>query len=158
MPDNVLLNIFSQLDDQTVLIVPLVCKRWYYLSNTVELWLFKCKQLGKSEHLGKIEGILLDELMKDEDIDWKLAYFELKEFVQEIKTNYMGKINETFSEYFYILEEFKARFDYISKKIPNIDYSKQREETLETLPSRFTVSQRSIRMIFFTKRYKIFCI
>ena len=118
MPDNVLLNIFSQLDDQTVLIVPLVCKRWYYLSNTVELWLFKCKQLGKSEHLGKIEGILLDELMKDEDIDWKLAYFELKEFVQEIKTNYMGKINETFSEYFYILEEFKARFDYISKKIP----------------------------------------
>ena len=98
LPDNVLLNIFSQLDDQTVQIIPLVCKRWYYLSNTVELWLFKCKQLGKNENLGKIEAILIDELLRDEDIDWKLAYFELKEFVEEIKKNYMGKINETYSK------------------------------------------------------------
>ena len=100
LPDNVLLNIFSQLDDQTVQIIPLVCKRWYYLSNTVELWLFKCKQLGKNENLGKIEAILIDELLRDEDIDWKLAYFELKEFVEEIRKNYMGKINETYSKSF----------------------------------------------------------
>ena len=97
LPDNVLLNIFSQLDDYTVQVVPLVCKRWYYLSNTIELWLFKCKKLGKNENLGKIDAILIDELLKDEDIDWKLAYFELKEFVQEIKINYMETINDAFS-------------------------------------------------------------
>ena len=102
LPDNVLLNIFSQLDDQTIQIIPLVCKRWYYLSNTVELWLFKCKQLGKSENLGKIEAILIDELMKDEDIDWKLAYFELKEFVEEIKRTFLDKINETYGKFFKI--------------------------------------------------------
>ena len=92
LPDHVLLNIFSQLDDYTVQVVPLVCKRWYYLANTIELWLFKCKRLGKSEDLGKIDAILIDELLKDEDIDWKLAYFELKEFVQEIKRNYAEAI------------------------------------------------------------------
>ena len=98
LPDNCLLNIFSQLDDHTVQsVVPSVCKRWYYLSNTVELWLFKCKQLGKNENLGKIESVLIDELLRDEDIDWKLAYFELKDFVKEIKNTYMTKINESSS-------------------------------------------------------------
>lgn len=102
LPDNVLLNIFSRLDDQSLEVIPRVCKRWYYLANTIELWLYKCKKLGEDEDLGNIEACLAEELAKDEDIDWKLAYSELKDFVVEIKLNYMEKINDLIGKFFHL--------------------------------------------------------
>lgn len=97
-----MLNIFSRLDDQSLEVIPRVCKRWYYLANTIELWLFKCKKLGEDENLGNIEACLAEELAKDEDIDWRLAYYELKDFVIEIKLNYIEKINDLYGKFYFI--------------------------------------------------------
>lgn len=93
IPDNVLLNIFTFLDEETLETASLVCRRWFFLANTVELWIFKCKTLGEKENLLEIESILLSELSNDEDIDWKLAYTELKEFVNELKRKYKDKLD-----------------------------------------------------------------
>ena len=74
--------------------VELVCNRWNYLANTPELWIYKCKKLGEKENLGQIESLIANELSNDEDIDWKLAYTELTEFVKRLKQNYLDKFSE----------------------------------------------------------------
>lgn len=94
LPDNVLLNIFSLLDIETLDIVEQVCNRWNYLANTPELWVFKCKRLGQIENLDQIEAFLANELTNDEEIDWKLAFIELTEFVKRLKLDYYEKFNE----------------------------------------------------------------
>ena len=72
-----------------------VCNRWNFLANTPELWIFKCKKLGENENLGQIEAFLINELTNDEDIDWKLAYMELLEFIDLLKKNYFDKFSES---------------------------------------------------------------
>jgi hypothetical protein len=94
LSDNILLKIFSFLDDGSLTQAGLVCKRWNYLTKTTELWLFKCLRLGIEENLGRVESILVDEMLVDEDIDWKMAYVELKVFVKQLKLNYIPKLNE----------------------------------------------------------------
>jgi hypothetical protein len=91
----VLLQIFSLLDVKTLENVQQVCDRWNFLANTPELWIFKCKKLGENENLGQIEAFLINELTNDEDIDWKLAYMELLEFIDLLKKNYFDKFSES---------------------------------------------------------------
>ncbi|CAF0888646.1 unnamed protein product [Brachionus calyciflorus] len=98
LPDHILLKIFSNLDDESLSKTCLVCKRWYYLTNTQELWFFKCKTLGKTEHLDQIEFELINELYVDEDIDWKMAYYEIKSFINELKVKYLVQINSFYKE------------------------------------------------------------
>lgn len=89
-----LLKIFSELDENTLEVAGQVCNRWHYLSNTTELWLFKCIILGIREGLGRIEKILKEEQLSDEDIDWRLAYLELKQFITKLKEEYFEKIDK----------------------------------------------------------------
>lgn len=94
VPDQILLKIFSKLDDKSLTTCSLVCKRWYYLTNTQELWFYKCKILGKLHGIYRIENEIIRELFTDEDIDWKLAYQELKQFILQIKSHFCIKIKE----------------------------------------------------------------
>ncbi len=89
-----MLNILSYLDEASLETASLVCKRWNYLVNTTELWLFKCRNLGQRENLGNIEAFLVEEMQNNEDIDWKLAYNQLKEFANEIKQKYLQKYQQ----------------------------------------------------------------
>ena len=97
MPDNVILNILSFLDEITLDKASFVCKRWYYLVNTTELWLFKCKKLAQRENLGNIESLLIDEMKKNEDIDWRLAYIELNELIKNLKERYLAKYKQFYA-------------------------------------------------------------
>jgi hypothetical protein len=97
LPDHVLIKILSFLDEKSLDSASFVCKRWNYMINTTELWLYKCKYLGKKENLGNIELILVEEMLKGEDIDWKHAYFELEKFVNELKINYLNKLKQYYA-------------------------------------------------------------
>ena len=95
LPDNVLLNIFSHLDLETLENVEHVCQRWVFLAHTPELWLFKCKKLCERERLGKLE-ILITEASTNE-IDWKQAFIELSEFtssesVRQVRLSYLQSL------------------------------------------------------------------
>ena len=70
LPDNVLLNIFSLLDIETLDIVEQVCNRWNYLANTPELWVFKCKRLGQIENL--------DHFFAHQTIDFENKWYEFE--------------------------------------------------------------------------------
>ena len=89
-----MLVIFSQLDTESLRSVESVCNRWNYLANTPELWMYKCRVLGRTENLGEIENLLINELQKDEEIDWRLAFLELEAFVQQLKLNYIPKFDK----------------------------------------------------------------
>lgn len=96
LPDQILMRIFSKLDDESLKTCSLVCKRWYYLINTQELWFYKCKILGKLHGVNRIENEIIKELFIDEDIDWKLAYQELKHFISKIKYHFSKRQEENF--------------------------------------------------------------
>jgi hypothetical protein len=102
LPDNILLRIFSHLDDKDLESASTVSKRWYFLSNTTELWMFKCHILGRQENLGDVDRVLLEELLSDEDIDWKLAYIELKKFINELKTSYSTVLKRSRSSNYFV--------------------------------------------------------
>ena len=63
--------------------------------------MYKCRILGQKENLGQIDEVLLSELNRDEDIDWKLAFVELENFVEKLKLNYFKELNEknSYSEF-----------------------------------------------------------
>lgn len=103
MPDHVLLRIFSHMDDKSLEVAGDVCKRWNFLAKTTELWLFKCLKLGTDENLGQIESILIEEKFENEDIDWKLAYYELKEFINQLKLRFLQNMNQHFASTFIAL-------------------------------------------------------
>ena len=92
LPDSVLLIIFSYLDVDSIESVELVSKRWSYLSKMPELWIYKVRRLALKEDLKNIDSILLEELNCDEDIDWKLAFVTLEEFVSELRKKYMNEL------------------------------------------------------------------
>lgn len=50
--------------------------------------------MGQKEKLFEIDNIIFKELREDEDIDWKLAYFELQEFARRIKSDYSQAISD----------------------------------------------------------------
>jgi hypothetical protein len=89
-----LILIFSKLDLNSLENVASVCQRWNYLANTSELWIYKCRLMGQKERLFEIDNIIFRDLREDEDIDWKLAYFELEEFARRIKSDYAQAISE----------------------------------------------------------------
>ena len=90
-----MLQIFKHLDVESLETSMNVCQRWNYLINTNELWIYKCKTLGKSERLYEVEKVIYDDLEEDEDIDWRQAYCELVEFVNRIKSDqYKTMIND----------------------------------------------------------------
>lgn len=96
LPDNVLLRIFQLLDTNSLENAAQVCQRWNYLANIDELWIYKCKRIGQREKLYQVETVIHDELQDDEDIDWKMAYYELEEFVNKLKTDYYKKMISDF--------------------------------------------------------------
>lgn len=77
------------MDEITLKNVSMVCSRWNYLTKTNELWLYKCFKLGIDENLGRLENYLLEEMLNNEEVDWKQAYIELKMFINELKSNYI---------------------------------------------------------------------
>jgi hypothetical protein len=89
LPDSLLLYIFSYLDFKILdNIIPYVCRQWRHLVNTNELWIHKCQKLGENAKLSsKIEYDLISELYQNEEIDWKMAFVELENFILELKSN-----------------------------------------------------------------------
>lgn len=109
LPDQILLKIFSKLDDKSLRICSLVCKRWYYLTNTQELWFYKCKILGNFHGIRRIENEIIKELFTDEDIDWKLAYHELKQYISHIKCHIFNKDHGNIDNQSEVRPKFQSR-------------------------------------------------
>ena len=87
MPDYILLQIFKNLEIESLDEAAKVCQRWDYLVNMDELWIYKCQSLGKFEKLLEVERVIYSDLEEDEEIDWRQAYSELVEFVNNLKTD-----------------------------------------------------------------------
>ncbi|RNA31122.1 mitochondrial division 1-like [Brachionus plicatilis] len=109
LPDQILMKIFSKLDDKSLSVCSLICKRWYYLTNTQELWFYKCKILGKSHGIYRIENEIIKELYNDEDIDWKLAYHELKQFIFQIRQRFLNKEKQNLDNQFDAKPKLQSR-------------------------------------------------
>jgi hypothetical protein len=94
LPDSNLIHIFKSLDIDSLNESSKVCQRWNYLCNTDELWIFKCRQIGREENLNEIERIIFDEQRQNEDIDWKSAYIELKSFINKLKLDLLQTVRQ----------------------------------------------------------------
>ena len=101
LSDELLVKIFLYVDDECLKSVNLVCKRWNYLTKTPEFWYFKCHSLDQrllktnERNLNHIQSII-QEKCKDEDIDWKSAYFEMKCIIKRnisTKNTYLNQPN-----------------------------------------------------------------
>ena len=80
------MKIFLYLDNDTLSNVELVCRRWYYLTNTIELWFYKCKEMLLKEKLSKKQMLLFYECIIDnEDLNLKYVFDEITEYLSEIK-------------------------------------------------------------------------
>jgi hypothetical protein len=101
LPDYILLQIFKNLEIESLDEAAKVCQRWNYLVNMDELWIYKCQSLGKFEKLLEVERVIYSDLEEDEDIDWRQAYSELVEFVNKLKTEeFKAMINNFDSQNF----------------------------------------------------------
>ncbi|XP_046849912.1 F-box/WD repeat-containing protein pof1-like [Xenia sp. Carnegie-2017] len=76
LPDQTLLQVFSNLDAETLCLLSMVSKRWRYLAEDDYLWKKKCLELGLSNGVKNIVS-LIENFAENRSVDWKRAYKEV---------------------------------------------------------------------------------
>ena len=85
LPDNLLVKIFILLSTQDILACSEVCRRWYYVAATEELWMQKCRELGEANGIPHTISLILEMNKDKDDLDWRTAYSELETNAEERK-------------------------------------------------------------------------
>ncbi|EDV23646.1 uncharacterized protein TRIADDRAFT_57055 [Trichoplax adhaerens] len=88
LTDKILLTIFSNLDPQSICRCAQTCQRWRYLTKDNSLWYSKCDELTDEVEAQDLMDVI-EESAKEHDvsIDWKLAYQELLNIVNNNLTS-----------------------------------------------------------------------
>ncbi|XP_059140672.1 uncharacterized protein LOC131928617 isoform X2 [Physella acuta] len=123
LPDKLLLYVLSFLGPADLLQVSRVCRRWRYLCAMDDLWTLKCLELGEREGVANIPNLVLSARRGAVDIDWMLAYSELKKLIRDLKETF-GQNRMEGSSYPAKLERKKSRkmiFAGKSEQVPRTE-------------------------------------